>query len=124
MTTSRIFIASSDMAKLIAGKLRNELYTEYCSAKLWDEIMKKKPGQSKIETLEQLKEEYDFVIILLTKDDVLAKDLGAKLKVRDDCVFEAGFFMSAIGRGRCFLVSGVGRRDPPTECQGVLPFTF
>ena len=124
MAKSNIFVTSSERAKLIAETLSDGLRTDYSSAKIWQEIERKAPTQSKIETLEQSATEYDFAVIILTKDDVLAKDSGEKLKVRDDCVFEAGYFMSAIGRNRCFLVSSVGSRDLPLDLGGIIRLTF
>lgn len=125
MDKSKIFIASSQRASIVAEKLRDELRTaDYCSADMWDDVTRRRPGQARIETLEQLTREYDFAVIILAKADVLAKDLGDGLKTRDDCVFEAGFFMAAIGRDRCFLLSSVEQNELPSDLEGIIRFKF
>ena len=125
MDKSKIFIASSHRASIVAEKLRDELRTaDYCWADIWNDVAGRNPGQARIVTLEQLPREYDFAVIILAKADVLVKDLGDGLKSRDDCVFEAGFFMAAIGRDRCFLLSSVEQNELPTDLEGILRFKF
>lgn len=59
---------------------------------------------------------YDFAVIIFSQADLAA---GEYLKTRDDCLFEAGLFMAAIGRNRCFLLSGVERDDLPPDLGGI-----
>jgi len=67
---------------------------------------------------------YDFAVIILAKDDVMTVGQGAILKARDNCVFEAGLFMSALGRKRCFLANSVSQKDLPSDLGGVTPISF
>ena len=49
---------------------------------------------------------------------------GETLKARDNCVFEAGLFMSAIGRKRCFLVNSVAPSDLPSDLREIICVRF
>jgi len=110
---------------VLAEKLAEELdATEYCRSTLWTKGSLGQPSATAIESLEKATSEYDFAVIVLARDDVLAKDAGDELKARDNCVFEAGLFMGALGRERCFLVNSVDRKELPSDLAGItyLPF--
>jgi hypothetical protein len=77
-----------------------------------------------IEMLEGAAAKYDFAVVILAKDDVMIGGKGETLKARDNCVFEAGLFMSAIGRKRCFLVNSVGQSDLPSDLNGIISIPF
>jgi hypothetical protein len=125
MEKSKIFIASSSRTQLLAEKLRDELATDYCEARLWKDESNGKPSETIIEMLEGVAAKYDFAIIVLARDDVIINEAGDALKARDNCVFEAGLFMAALGRKRCFLVNSVEQRELPSDLAGIilLPFT-
>jgi hypothetical protein len=125
MAKSKIFIASSGRTLVLAEQLREQLRTDYCEAELWKDRSEGKPGDTIIEMLEGAAKEYDFAVIILSRDDVIVKETGDKLKARDNCIFEAGLFMAAIGRKRCFLVNSVSQGDLPSDLGGIifLPFT-
>src|SRR5208337_2448458 len=57
-------------------------------------------------------------------DDVMTVGGGEARKARDNCVFEAGLFMSAIGRERCFLVNSVSPSDLPSDLGGIISTPF
>ena len=124
MDKAKIFIASSGRTFVLAEKLRDELSTEFCQATLWSEEGRLQPGSTIIEMLEGVAEQYDFAVIILAKDDVMTAGDGEILKARDNCVFEAGLFMSAIGRKRCFLVNSVAQSDLPSDLSGVISIQF
>jgi CAP12/Pycsar effector protein, TIR domain len=124
MDKSKIFIASSGRTLVLAEKLRDELTTEFCEARLWNEEGRLSIGSTIIEMLESAAEQYDFAVIILAKDDVMTGGEGATLKARDNCVFEAGHFMAAIGRKRCFLVNSVKQSDLPSDLNGIISLPF
>lgn len=124
MDKSRIFIASSGRTLVLAEMLRNELSSEFSEATLWSEEGRRQPGQVIIEMLEDVAARYDFAVIILSKDDVMTGGHGETLKARDNCVFEAGLFMSAIGRKRCFLVNSVKQSDLPSDLNGIISIPF
>lgn len=124
MDRSKIFIASSGRTLVLAEILRDELDTDFCQATLWSEEGRLQPGSTIIEMLEGTAQQCDFAVIILARDDVLTSGAGEVLKARDNCVFEAGLFMSAIGRKRCFLVNSVEQSDLPSDLGGVISIRF
>ena len=114
MTKSKIYIATSKNANLIAEKLRDELRKADYDADTRDDAFGNYPGQSRFEVLQQLVKKYYFAVIIFAKDDVLTNE------ARDSCVFEAGFFMAALTSVRCILVSGVGKKDLPAVLEGII----
>jgi predicted nucleotide-binding protein len=124
MDKSRIFIASSSRTLVLAEKLRDALRTEFCEAVLWSDEGRLEAGSTIIEMLERSAERYDFAIIILCKDDIITSGSRETLKARDNCVFEAGLFKSAIGCKRCFLVNSVDQRDLPSDLGGIISIPF
>jgi len=124
MEKCKIFIASSTRTLTLAEMLRDELKTDFCEATLWSQESKGKPSATIIEMLEKAGAKYDFAVIILSQDDVLTKDSGDELKARDNCVFEAGLFMAALGRDRCFLVNSVEQKHLPTDVGGIISIPF
>lgn len=124
MDKARIFIASSGRTLTLAEKLRDELETDFCTATLWREEGRRQPGAVIIEMLLNASASFDFAAIVLAKDDVVVRNTGDALKARDNCVFEAGLFMSSLGRDRCFLVNSVAPADLPSDLAGVISVPF
>jgi hypothetical protein len=125
MDKSKIFIASSERTHDFAAMLRDELNkAEYCEANTWKDAIGTAGAQAKIEALEQWIKEYDFAVIIFSKVDMLVKESGEDMKTRDDCVFEAGLFMAAIGRNRCCLISSVEKNDLPSDIGGITLLKF
>jgi predicted nucleotide-binding protein len=125
MDKSLVFITSSGRALTLADKLADELnQTDYCEATLWTKEGQAQPTATIIEMLEKASAKYDFAVIILAKDDVMVKDIGKSLKARDNCIFEAGLFMGALGRERCFLVVDVKEEDLPSDLGGIIHQEF
>jgi Predicted nucleotide-binding protein containing TIR-like domain len=124
MEKSRVFIASSGRTLLLAEILGDELRTEFCEPRLWSKESRRQPSATIIEMLEGATTQCDFAVIVLAKDDVVTGGKGETLKARDNCVFEAGLFMAAIGRRRCFLVNSVRQEDLPTDLSGIISIPF
>ena len=124
MTKSKIFIASSGRTLVLAEQLRDQMSTDFCEPRLWSEESRLQPGSTIIEMLESAAGQFDFAVIILAKDDLIIGGKGETLKARDNCVFEAGLFMSAIGRKRCFLVNSVSQGDLPSDLNGIISLPF
>ena len=127
MSKPKIFIASSGRTLELAKALRSQLNENTCEGALWTEVSQKALGKSILTMLNEAAKEYDFAVIILAKDDVMLTGAGdtSKLKARDNCVFEAGLFMSVIGQERCFLLSSVDPSNLPSDLGGIifLPFS-
>ena len=123
MAKFKIFITSSGRTRVLAEKLRDTLTTDY-KADLWNKVSKDKPSETRIEMLEEAAREYDFAVVILARDDVTGAKTDDTLKARDNCIFEAGLFMAAIGRKRCFLVNSVEQSDLPSDLGGIISLPF
>jgi hypothetical protein len=122
MDNAKIFIASSETTSDLAQMLRNELNnTEYCETDTWRDAINAAGAQTKVDALEQWIKKYDFAVIIFSKADM---GVAEEMKTRDDCIFEAGLFMAAIGRNRCFLLSSVGENDLPSDLRGIIQVKF
>jgi hypothetical protein len=120
-----IFIASSSRTATLAEVLRDQLITgDFANATLRNEERNRRLGATTIQMLEGAAAKYDFAVVILARDDVLIKETGDALKARDDCVFEAGLFINALGRERCFLINSVEQRELPSDLAGVISLPF
>jgi predicted nucleotide-binding protein len=122
MEKAKIFLASSGRALILAQKLRDNLSTNFSEATVWNEASAGKAGDMIIEMLESAAKDYDFAVIILTRDDVVFREGGdtEKRQARDNCIFEAGLFMGALGRHRCILISSVKADDLPVDLRGII----
>jgi predicted nucleotide-binding protein len=89
MDKSRLFIASSGRTLLLAEKLRNALQTDNCEVLFWTYKDRSQPGMTIIEMLKDVAEQSDFGVIILVKDDVLARETGGTLETRNDFVLNS-----------------------------------
>lgn len=126
MAKPKIFIASSGRTLELAKQLRAQLNADYCEPELWTEVSQGKIGQFILTVLKDATREYDFAVIILSKDDVMVTNMGnageahEKRKARDNCVFEAGLFIGATGETRCLLLSSVEETDLPSDLRGII----
>jgi hypothetical protein len=67
---------------------------------------------------------YDFAVVILAEDDVMNLENHEVRKARDNCVFEAGLFMAALGRDRVFLVNSVEQKYLPSDFGGIITERF
>jgi predicted nucleotide-binding protein len=82
-------------------------------------------SQTTIESIVDASLRYDFAILVLTADDMIAKRGVEAAAPRDNVVFELGLFTGALGRARTFMVLC---RDEniqlPTDLNGVTAVTY
>jgi hypothetical protein len=124
MEKSKVFIASSGRTLVLAEKLRDRLCEDFCEPTLWSEEGRRETGQTIIEMLEGAAARHDFAVIILAKDDMMTRGERETMRARDNCVFEAGLFISAVGLNRCFLVNSVGKSDLPSDLGGIVSIPF
>jgi predicted nucleotide-binding protein len=126
MEKAKIFIGSSGRALILAQRLRDELSANFSEATVWNDASQGQAGLMIIEMLENATREYDFAVLILTRDDVVFREGGdtEKRQARDNCIFEAGLFMGALGRQRCFLVSGVRADELPVDLRGIIYYAL
>jgi predicted nucleotide-binding protein len=61
-------------------------------------------GQFTLDALEALVHDFDFAAFIVAADDVVISRDQHYAGVRDNVLLEAGMFISAIGRERCYLL--------------------
>ena len=119
----QIFIASSGAAKNLANLLQGALLNNGIDAKKWCEDTFHAGGNTLKELLTAAKE-CDFAVVILTKDDTVVQIKADKTQLlnapRDNCIFELGLFMGALGTDpeRCFMVSSVQEEALPSDLKG------
>lgn len=98
----RLFIGSSvegiDVGRAIEANLEFD-----CEHVLWDKNVFE-PNTAPLESLLAEAEKADFAVVVLTPDDVISTRKQQYPVARDNCVFELGIFMGALGRKRAFYV--------------------
>jgi predicted nucleotide-binding protein len=86
-------------------------------------VLKEQPDQGRtiIEKFEISAQDVGFAVILMTPDDVggsvSAQSLGAR--VRQNVIFELGYFVAKLGRGRVCLLRK-GAVEMPSDLFGVI----
>ena len=103
-TTTRVFIGSSgkniDIAKAVASVLEEGGGTR---ATVWNENVFNL-GRGFLETLLEIRDQYDFALMIWGSDDTTESKGQSSASPRDNVVFECGLFMGALGRERVFIV--------------------
>jgi hypothetical protein len=121
MGKPRIFLGSSGkQGKLIQALTRG--LADVAAVEPWTTSFN--PGTTTLERLVELSREVDFAVFVFAKDDWTAADPGApgagagQASPRDNVVFEAGLFGSALGMRRTFILHARGSKLP-TDLLGL-----
>jgi hypothetical protein len=123
MDRSSVFIGSSSEGLNFARAVRAQLEDD-AEISLWNEDFFG-VGSTFIETLVNALPRFDFAILVLTPDDLVASRSDEKLGPRDNVIFELGLFMGKLGRTRTFFVHQSGAAVKiPTDLSGVTRATY
>lgn len=77
-------------------------------------------GQGTLEALVAMLDRFDFAVLVITPDDILASRETAMQAPRDNVMFELGLFMGRLGRPRTFCVCSNARDFKlPSDLAGV-----
>jgi len=86
-------------------------------------ILKEQPnrGRTLIEKFVDYAREVGFAVVLLTPDDLsgAALDQAQRLRARQNVIFELGYFVGSVGRGRVCLLRK-GEVEIPSDLYGVV----
>jgi hypothetical protein len=107
--TGVVFIgsASNDEAKSVVAEITSNLIAWGMTPKPWYNSFR--PGHVTILELQELARETDFGVFVLTPDDTVVDENGARiLAPRDNVILEVGIFVGALGLERTFLVRADG----------------
>jgi len=98
-----VFIGSSTEGLEFARAVRAQLDPD-AEVTLWNDEGTFKLGDTFIESLINALPRFDFAILMLTPDDLIASRNQDRFGPRDNVIFELGLFMSRLGRSRTFIV--------------------
>jgi predicted nucleotide-binding protein len=102
-TPTRIFIGSSKEKEEFAEKIKEKLSRMLgpSEIELWSDYFFEN-NKSALESIVEKADSFDFAILLLTGDDRTESRNESFTSLRDNIVFEFGYFMGTIGRNRTF----------------------
>jgi len=119
----RVFIGSSSESLDLARRIGVELKSgQELEVKVWDQNVLQS-GQMLLEGLRRSVSLFDFVILLLSADDIVESREDRKRAPRDNVIFELGMFMGVLGLGRAFPIIVLDPESPlklPTDLAGLL----
>jgi predicted nucleotide-binding protein len=119
----RIFVGSSTEGLPVAEALQVGL--EYdAEVTIWSQgVFGLSSGT--LETLVSTAQGFDFAVLVLTPDDLVATRGEEKPIARDNVIFELGLFMGSFGRHRTFIVHPrVDNMHLPTDLAGITTATY
>lgn len=123
MTRPSVFVGSSSEGLEFARAVRGAL-TDDAEVTVWNEDFFDL-GQTFIEGLTGAVAGFDFAILVLTPDDLVASRNVEGFGPRDNVIFEVGLFMGAIGRDRTFILRQADESVKiPSDLAGVMTARF
>lgn len=122
--TPLVFIGSSVEALPVARELQSGLAHDTMIVSVWtDGVFRATKGA--VESLLEAVAKSDFAILVLTADDTIISREVEKAAPRDNCIFELGLFMGALGRERSFIVRPRGEdMKLPSDLLGLMPLEY
>ena len=122
--TPLVFIGSSVEALPVARELQSGLAHDTMIVSVWTDGVFR-ATKSAVESLLEAVAKSDFAILVLTADDtIISREVG-KTAPRDNCIFELGLFMGALGRERSFIVRPRGEdMKLPSDLLGLMPLEY
>ena len=119
-----VFIGSSVEALSIAREIQTGLSHDPFIVQLWTDGVFRASRDS-VDSLIQAIKKADFAVLVLTADDTLITREVEHRAPRDNCIFELGLFMGALGRDRTFIVKPRGVDIKlPTDLLGITPLEY
>lgn len=118
-TRGRVFVASSTKHRPLAYAIQQNL-DDYADVTVWDQNVFHL-NKSALESLLKQLERSDFAVFVFAPDDIVKLGRATVKAVRDNVVFELGFFMGRLGRTRTFIVAPKGQTNLhlPTDLLGI-----
>jgi CRP/FNR family transcriptional regulator, cyclic AMP receptor protein len=119
-----VFIGSSVEALPIARELQTGLSHDPFIVQPWTDGVFRASRDS-VDSLVAAVKKADFAVLVLTADDTLITREMEHRAPRDNCIFELGLFMGALGRDRTFIVKPRGVDIKlPSDLLGITPLEY
>ena len=80
-------------------------------------------GMTIIEKFDHYATTCSFAFVLMTPDDLTAKETGSRQRARQNVIMELGWFMAYLGRDRVIIL-GHGELEIPSDIHGVVYLEF
>jgi predicted nucleotide-binding protein len=113
-----VFIASSSKQTRILNAIERELKSSEVKVRKWTKGVFGLSATT-IESLEKTIGSSDFAVVIFSGDDTLDQRGSVKKSPRDNCVFELGLGMGALGRDRTYILKEKGAMHLPTDLDGM-----
>lgn len=121
----RLFMICSAEALDIAKCIRIGLKHDTRQIVIWSDEQIFESGSYPLEALEREVNQTDFAIALAEPDDIIRSRDRTQATVRDNVIFELGFFMSRLGRARSLLLVPRGADVKlPSDFKGLTPIGY
>jgi hypothetical protein len=118
-----VFVGSSSEGLRIAQAVQ-VLLDQVCEVEIWSQGVFGLT-QGTLESLVLAIERFDFVVLVLTADDLTIARGVERPVARDNVLFELGLFVGGLGRDRTFMLYDRTRRpELPSDLAGVTAATF
>lgn len=118
MDKPTVFVGSSCKGLEIARAIQFQLKDD-ALVSLWNEGVFGL-GQGTLESLVSVLDRFDFAVLVITPDDIVASRETSTQAPRDNVMFEFGLFMGRLGRARTFGVCSNARDlKLPSDLAGV-----
>ena len=119
-----LFIGSSTENLPIAREIQSGLSHDPMEVIVWTDGVFQ-PSAGNVESLLAAVKRSDFAALVLTPDDaVISRDVQRPAP-RDNCIFELGLFMGALGRERAFIIKARGADIKlPSDLLGLTPIEY
>jgi len=119
-----LFIGSSKEGVSVAREIQSGLSHDDMLVSVWTDGVFG-ASHTAVESLLEAVDRSDFAILILTADDIVVSRDCEQTVPRDNCVFELGLFMGALGRERTFIVKPRGIDvKAPSDLLGVAPIEY
>ncbi len=120
----QVFIMSSTEALNIAREIQNHFVDDNFSVIIWTDGVFN-PSSYAIESLEKVVDDSDFAIAIAQPDDFGEIRGEAKHVLRDNVIFELGFFIGHLGRKRTWLLEPRDKEVKlPTDLSGLMTIGY
>ena len=118
------FIGSSAENLPIAREIQSGLSHDPMEVIVWTDGVFR-PSAGNVESLLVAVKRSDFAALVLTPDDAVISREVQKPAPRDNCIFELGLFMGALGRERTFIIQARGVDIKlPSDLLGLTPIEY
>jgi CRP/FNR family transcriptional regulator, cyclic AMP receptor protein len=120
----QVFIMSSTEALNIAREIQKHFAHDNFSVIIWTDGVFN-PSSYAIESLEKVVDDSDFAIAIAQPDDFSEIRGEAKHVLRDNVIFELGFFIGHLGRKRTLLLEPRDKEVKlPTDLSGLMTIRY